>query len=508
MTDPDPRAARRSLAGESGAGLARSPFRVDRDRIAASPFFARLAGVTQVVSQTGAGLLLHNRLTHSLQVAQVARAIAERLTADPATAVLLDRLGGCSPDVVEAAALAHDLGHPPFGHLGEQVLDRLGRERLGLPDGFEGNAQSFRIVTTIDLHGPGGTGLDLTAAVRAALLKYPWARRGHPDPHPSAAAVPPRGAGPLPGAADAGSAKFSCYLTELDDLRAGRAAFAGTVGPWQQTPEAAVMDTADDIAYAIHDLEDFHRVGVLQQPGVATELGGWLRDRTGLAAAPVSGLGPLRAGAELERLRRRLRDKDGWAFDDDAFAAAVTVVCEELVDGLLAVPFDGSMAAERSVAEFSARWTARLVGGVRVLADPPVRSAPVALAAGPWHEVAVLKFVHHRFVLQRADLASHQRGQATVLAGLVGALAEWLVDDDEPVRLPPRLHDLVALAHEEYRGLDGAALPGDGPAEVAVLARGRAVMDYVASLTDGQAAAMLDVLTGRSGRLWTDAVVL
>ena len=72
---------------------------------------------------------------------------------------------------MEAAALAHDLGHPPFGHLGEQVLDRVSRERLGLPDGFEGNAQSCRIVTTIDLHGPSGTGLDLTAAVRAAILK-------------------------------------------------------------------------------------------------------------------------------------------------------------------------------------------------------------------------------------------------------------------------------------------------------------------------------------------------
>ena len=183
-------------------GLATSPFRVDRDRIAASPFFARLAGVTQVVSPAGAGLLVHNRLTHSLQVAQVARAIAERVSCNP----LVAKLGGCDPDVVEAAALAHDLGHPPFGHLGEQVLDRVARERLGLPDGFEGNAQSFRIVTTIDLHGPSGTGLDLTAAVRAAVLKYPWTRRDHPDPHPSGALLPPRGGGPLPGAPDAGSA--------------------------------------------------------------------------------------------------------------------------------------------------------------------------------------------------------------------------------------------------------------------------------------------------------------
>src|SRR4051812_39138530 len=229
--DEEARAARRSWVAESGAGLAISPFRVDRDRIAASPFFARLAGVTQVVSPAGSGLLVHNRLTHSLQVAQVARAIAERVAADP----LVASLGGCDPDVVEAAALAHDLGHPPFGHLGEQVLDRLARERLGLTDGFEGNAQSFRIVTTIDLHGPGRTGLGLTAAVRAAVLKYPWARRGYPDPHPSGAALPPRGGGPLPGVPDSGSAKFSAYVTELGELRAARARFPVT--PWQQTVE-------------------------------------------------------------------------------------------------------------------------------------------------------------------------------------------------------------------------------------------------------------------------------
>src|SRR5687768_17687296 len=115
----DPRTQRRSGGNAVQADLATSPFRVDRDRVASSPFFARLAGVTQVVSSTGAGLLVHNRLTHSLQVAQVARAIAERIGTDPATTVTVAKLGGCDPDVVEAAALAHDLGHPPFRHLGE-----------------------------------------------------------------------------------------------------------------------------------------------------------------------------------------------------------------------------------------------------------------------------------------------------------------------------------------------------------------------------------------------------
>src|SRR3954454_11015333 len=188
----DPRAQR--LFGDSlvaPGDLAASPYRVDRDRIVSSPFFARLAGVTQVISPGGAGLLVHNRMTHSLKVAQVGRAIAERLAGSPSdksnSSVLLDKLGGCDPDVVEAAALAHDLGHPPFGHLGERVLDQLGRHRLQLPDGFEGNAQSYRIVTSTEIRGQATIGLNLTNAVRAAILKYPWLRHGEPrfmDPPP------------------------------------------------------------------------------------------------------------------------------------------------------------------------------------------------------------------------------------------------------------------------------------------------------------------------------------
>ncbi|MEV7228749.1 dGTP triphosphohydrolase [Polymorphospora sp. NPDC051019] len=514
MTHPvDPRAQR--LFGDSATAygdLAASPFRADRDRIVGSPFFSRLGGVTQVISPGGSGLLVHNRLTHSLKVAQVGRAVAERLSADDRYRDLLDKLGGCDPDVVEAAALAHDLGHPPFGHLGEQVLDRLARQRLGLPDGFEGNAQSYRIVTSTEIRGTATIGLNLTAAVRAAILKYPWTRHDHPDPHPRDLDPAPRGATPPADDPGSGSLKFGAYTTEVDDLRQARAPFAGRVADWQQTVEASIMDTADDIAYAIHDLEDFHRVGVLQQGAVAGELMGWQREATRLRELPDGELdaGGRRPGAAIERLRRRLHRRDGWISDDEAFAAAVEHVRAELVDGLLAAPFDGSLAAEQYVTGFSSRWTRRLVDAIEVVAEPSMRSGHVLLHAAQWHEVQVLKFVHHRFVLERPDLALHQRGQARLLATLVEALVAWILDPGEETRLPRRLHDLVELAEAELpsAGVDAAGTGrGSGP-DLRARARGRAVIDFVAALTDRQAVALLDALSGRSRQLWTDAFVL
>ena len=515
--DTTAREARRDR-GAGAADLATSPYRADRDRIVASPFFARLGGVTQVVSVSGSGLL-HNRLTHSLKVAQVARAIAERLAADADLVPLLDKLGGCDPDVVEAAALAHDLGHPPFGHLGEQVLDRIARHRFALPDGFEGNAQSFRIITTTDTRGPRAAGLDLTAAVRAAVLKYPWARLAGAPPHPSALPDPPRGAAEPKDAPGTGSSKFSVYVTELDDHAGARLPFAGRIPDWQQTVEASVMDNADDIAYAIHDLEDFHRIGVLQHAPVSAELGQWEADRAGFAALDDAALrsDERRPGRSLEVLRRRLHARDSWMVDDDAFGEAVSRVRAELVDSLLAVPFDGSVDAEQAFGRFSSGWTARLVAGMHVLPDPPTRSGHVLLGRTQWHEVQVLKFVHRRFVLLRPDLALYQRGQARLLTKLVEALDQWLDDRFEADRLPRRLNDLVELAHTEYSALAAdhpetlIGATGEGPAGrsgVLALARGRAVIDFVASLTDTQAASLLEALSGRTAQPWSDTFVL
>src|SRR6185437_9586804 len=197
-----------------------------RDRVLYSSSFRRLAEVTQVVS-ANSGYVFHNRLTHSLQVAQVGRRLAEKLNKKfPDSKCVVD------PDVVETACMAHDLGHPPFGHAAEKTLNSL-TENIG---GFEGNAQSFRIVTQLASRSRKYPGLDLTRATLAAILKYPWLRGGNPD-NPK---------------------KWGAYESERSDFD-----FAAELlpAPNHRTIEAEIMDWADDITYSVHDLEDFFRAG-------------------------------------------------------------------------------------------------------------------------------------------------------------------------------------------------------------------------------------------------------
>jgi dGTPase len=507
----DPRLARRCVEtpeqpAEDIRAATDGAFRDDLERIRFSPYFSRLAAVTQVISQGAAGQVVHNRLTHTVKVTSVARAIAVSLRNGP-YAQLAEELGGCDEVVVQAAASAHDLGHPPFGHLGERILDRIARSRFGLADGFEGNAQTFRILTELDVHGESGEGLNLTAAVRAAVLKYPWARQHHPDPHPSTLAQPPRGGGP--GEEGAGSAKYSAYLPDVAEMQEVLAAYP-KIGPLRQTVECSVMDAADDIAYSLHDLDDFHRAGVLQHASVAAEFRSWLRRRAALTGRTLSAQ-DRRPGIALERLRRRLRDRDEWIFDDEAFAVAVGRVATDLLDGLLAVPFDSSIAAERAIGTFTRTWIAHLEESVEMSADPPIRAGHVSLGRQAWHEVAVLKFVHQRFVLDRPDLALFQRGQAQSLSSLVADLESWLTDPIDSGRAPRRLVDLVELATAGYRRVareDPELLVGptgepmNGPEDIVRLGRGRGIIDYVASLTDDRAGAAARTLSGITGQLF------
>jgi len=501
----DPRLQRARAESDQAYTPGESEFRTDLERIRFAPSFSRLAEVTQVVTAGATSGVVHNRLTHTIKVTAVARTIAVRLlrTEDRE---LLRRLGGLDHVVVQAAATAHDLGHPPFGHLGERALDRLARERFGLSDGFEGNAQTFRILSELEVHGPGPEGLNLTAAVRAGVLKYPWARFHSPDPHPATWPEPPRGAGH--GSGGTGAAKFSTYLIDLPEMLDALAAFP-LLPPGRQTLECSVMDLADDIAYSLHDVEDFHRSGILQFSPVSGEFRSWFSDRRELEAMEPRQLAEAgrRPGAGLERLRRRLESRDGWVFDEDTFAAAVTAVGEEFVDGVLASPYDGSMAADRAISGFLSRWIDHLNDSVTPDPEPPVRSGYVRLSSQAWHEVSVLKFVNSYFILDRPDLAMFQRGQEQTVRHLVTGFDRWLSDRSDAGRAPRRLLDLVDAATYGYERI-AATHPEwldarTSDADLARMGRGRGIVDFISSLTDAQAVAFAATLTGTSGLLWT-----
>ncbi|MDN4480364.1 deoxyguanosinetriphosphate triphosphohydrolase family protein [Demequina muriae] len=491
MSEVDPRTARRApeVLDEFQLAERHPDFRVDLERIRFSPYFSRLSAVTQVISQTGAGLAVHNRLIHSVKVGAVARAIAMNLHRDTGpTGRLVQELGGCDPVVVQAAASAHDVGHPPFGHLGERALDRLARDRFRLREGFEGNAQTYRILTRLDEHDVSGVGLNLTSAVRAAVQKYPW-RRGH--------------GGTRRGAA---SDKFSMYVVDAADAREALSAYPA-IAPGQQTLECSVMDIADDIAYSLHDLDDFYRAGLLNQATIAGEFREWRRKRAELRALDDYALRSVsRApGHSLEMLWRRLEARDPWIADVDAFDGAVARVTDEVVEGLLTVPFDGSLSADRALARFTDEWIRHLQSSVEVHQEPDHRSGHVSLNRIAWHEVAVLKFLHERFILDRPDLAVYQRGQASVLERLVDGFTRWLDDPYDARRAPRRLLDLVDLSTQDYLTVartEPQLLPDIDETELRRRAVGRGVIDYVAALTDAQAAHLDAMLSGDTERLW------
>jgi dGTPase len=397
----------------------RTAFQRDRARVQHSAALRRLAGKTQVVTPGApGGDAPRTRLTHSLECAQIGRDLGAAF--------------GCDPDVVEAACLAHDLGHPPFGHNGERVLDHIAAPC----GGFEGNAQSLRLLTRLEpkrFAGADGrsVGLNFTRATLDAATKYPWPRGCHPT--------------------DPDSPKFGAYPDDLpvftwlrQDAPAGVRCF-----------EAQVMDWSDDVAYSVHDLEDGLLAGHLDPAALRSA-----PERARVCAAARRYAPPGTGPGELAAALDRLLGQDWWphAYDGGALAQA------RLKDATSQLIGRFCLAVERATRE-------RYGPG-------PLRryAAGLVVPRATRLECDVLKAVAHVHVMQRPEQERLRGRQRALLNELGEALR---------ARAPEGLD-------AQYRALFAAA-PDDA-------ARLRVIVDQLAALTDGAARALHARLTGPAGR--------
>lgn len=402
----------------------RTAFQRDRARVLHSSALRRLAGKTQVVTpgtrSQAWDASARTRLTHSLECAQVGRELGAAL--------------GCDPDLVEAACLSHDLGHPPFGHNGEQALNEFA-EDCG---GFEGNAQSLRLLTRIEpkrfVHSDEtgelvSVGLNLTRAALDAATKYPWPRGAHPT--------------------DPASPKFGAYEDDRPVFDWVRKGAPGT----RTCFEAQVMDWSDDVAYSVHDVEDGLHAGHIDPNCLHAEPEREETFKVAIGRYVPADTDP----AELSEALDRLLEQEWWphGYDGSAVAQARLKDATSQLIGRFCLAAEGATRTRYGTGRLT-RYAAELV---------------VPRAAR--HECAVLKAVADRYVMQRAEQERLRADQRIVVAELAEALTARAPDGLDP----------------QFRALFDEA--GDDRA------RKRVIVDQIASLTDASARSLHLRLTTR-----------
>lgn len=402
----------------------RNPFERDRDRVLYSSAFHRLAGVTPI-ARAGEEDVFHTRQQHSYKVAQVGRRLAQKCVRQQP--ILAQRLG-VNEEVVEAACLAHDLGHPPFGHAGEKVLDEL-LSRKGDVDGFEGNAQSFRIVTKLSVRFPQILGLDLERATLAACLKYPWFRtRGDAKRKD----------------------KWSVYRSEKNEFGF---AWEMNADSEEQTAEAHLMDWADDIAYSVHDLEDFHRCGVI----------------------------PWSLIIEDGEHQRRIVEKAAKAWFDRPSDAEVKL--RSALDGFLGIiALYDKVSTEKYVGTREQRQelrtlTSSLIGRYVNAARLTEKGSGVEIGEEEAVEVRVLKQITRDYIIDNPALAAQQHGQRKIIRFLLREIVG---------AIDPRAPSIPSFIPHRLRYLwdfEGMTYP-------------RFAADCIASLTEREAQSLYARLSG------------
>jgi dGTPase len=336
----------------------RTAFARDRARILHSSALRRLAAKTQVL-QAGTADFPRTRLTHTLEVAQVGRELGQSL--------------GCDPDLVEVGCLAHDLGHPPFGHNGEDELNRL----AGDIGGFEGNAQTLRVLARLESktfdHDGRSVGLNLTRAALDAALKYPWGRQVN-------------------------ERKFGYYADDEPIF-----AWVREGAPeLRKCFEAQVMDWADDVAYSVHDVEDAVHSGHLDLATVALD-----PQREALIALCQREYLPSANAADLGGALDRLTSLQFWPQYYDGSQQSLAAL-KNLTSYLIGRFCQAADSATR--AEFG---------------DGPLTryNASLLIPAETRQEVAVLKSMAMLYVMQRRGAAAVYEEQRRIISELVQMLA-------------------------------------------------------------------------------------